>query len=171
MIRVVCEDIAKLEVDAIVNATNSQLLPGKGVDAAIRRGAGHELVEAMDRLGGCPVGEARLTLGFHLPSKYVIHTVGPIWQGGDSGEAELLRSCYRACFKIAMDNDMRSMAFPCIATGVFGYPKREAAEIALSEIDSFENRFFEIVICCHNQDDETIYLDLLGSARGDSKRD
>ena len=97
MIKLILGDITKLKVDAIVNAANAELIPGGGVDGAIRRAAGHELNEACERLDGCPTGEARLTLGFHLPAKYVIHTVGPIWQGGDQNEAELLRQCYRSC--------------------------------------------------------------------------
>jgi len=170
MIRVARGDITKLNVDAIVNATNTQLFPGQGVDASVRRAAGYELTEAMDRLGGCPVGEARLTLGFHLPANYIIHTVSPIWRGGDNGEPGLLRRCYRAVFRIAMDNDLRSLAFPCIGTGAFGYPKREAAELAFSEISAFEDRFSEVVVCCFNHENEKIYLDLLGSVRGNRPR-
>ncbi len=164
MIRVICGDITKVRADAIVNAANSQLAAGGGVDGAIRRAAGYELTEAIDRLDGCPVGEARLTLGFHLPAKYVIHTVAPVWQGGESGEADLLRRCYRSVFRMAMDNDMRSIAFPCLGTGAYGYPKQEAAEIAYEEMDSFENRFSEIIVCCYSHDDEKIYLDLSSRA-------
>jgi len=161
MIKVVCGDITQLKVDAIVNAANSDLIPGGGVDGAIRRAAGHELNEACERLDGCPVGEARLTLGFHLPARYVIHTVGPVWQGGDQGEAELLHHCYRASFKLAMDRDLRSIAFPCISTGVYGYPKRQAAIIALREMRAFENRFSEIIACCRSEADEKIYFSIL----------
>ena len=146
MIKVICGDITKLKVDAIVNAANARLIPGGGVDGAIRKAGGHELGEAIDRLGGCPVGEARLTLGFHLPSKYVIHTVAPIWNGGDSSEAEFLTNCYRSAFRIAMDNDMRSIAFPCLGTGAYGFPKREAAIIAYEQMEAFEDRFSEIVV-------------------------
>ncbi len=162
MIKLVCGDITKLKVDAIVNAANSELVPGGGVDGAIRRAAGHELNEACERLDGCPVGEVRLTLGFHLPARYVIHTVGPVWQGGDHGEAELLHHCYHESFKLAMDRDLRSIAFPCISTGVYGYPKQQAAVIALEEMKIFENRFAEIVACCHSEEDEKIYSMLLG---------
>lgn len=163
MINVICGDITKLAVDAIVNAANRALAPGGGVDGAIRHAAGHELDEACARLGGCPVGEARLTPGFRLPARYVIHTVGPIWQGGERGEAELLRSCYRNSFKLAMDRDFRSIAFPCISTGIYGYPRREAALIAVEQMRLFEDRFAEIIACCHNPEDEKLYLELLVS--------
>ena len=165
MIKVVLGDITKLEVDAIVNAANTYLTPGRGVDAAIRHAAGHELSEAMERLGGCDVGEARLTLGFHLRAKYVIHTVSPVWRGGSFDEAQALRSCYRSAFRVAMDKDLRSIAFPCIGTGAFGFPKQEAAEIAYTEIDAFEDRFSNVIICCFEQEDEKIYLELLSGAR------
>ncbi len=163
MLKIICGDITKLKVDAIVNADNSELIPGGGVDGAIRRAAGHELNEACSRLGGCPVGQARLTLGFHLPARYVIHTVGPVWQGGDQGEAGLLHSCYRQSFKEAMNRDMRSIAFPCISTGIYGYPKDEAAAIALQEMRAFENHFEEIVACCHSEEDKKRYLDIVNS--------
>ena len=131
MIKVICGDITKLKVDAIVNAANTGLIPGGGVDGAIRRAAGHELNEACERLGGCPVGEVRLTIGFHLPARYVIHTVGPVWHGGGQGEAEFLHSCYRNSFKEAMDRDIRTIAFPCISTGIYGYHKQEAEGVHL----------------------------------------
>ncbi len=162
MIKVVCGDITKLNVDVIVNAANPSLAPGAGVDGAIRRAAGYELNEACERLDACPTGEARLTLGFHLPARYVIHTVGPVWQGGDQGEAELLHNCYHESFKLAMDRDLRSIAFPCISTGIYGYPKRQAAVIALEEMKLFENRFAEIIACCYSQEDEKIYSSILG---------
>lgn len=162
MIKVIHGDITKLAVDAIVNAANRALAPGGGVDGAIRRAAGHELDEACARIGGCPVGEARLTPGFHLPAKHVIHTVGPIWQGGERGEAELLRSCYRACFKLATNHGFRSIAFPCISTGIYGYPQREAALVAVEQMQRCVDAFDEIVACCHGSEDERIYLELLG---------
>jgi O-acetyl-ADP-ribose deacetylase (regulator of RNase III) len=161
MIKVICGDITKLKVDAIVNAANSELRPGGGVDGAIRRAAGHELNEACERLGGCPVGEVRMTLGFHLPAKYVIHTVGPVWHGGDQGEADLLRRCYRESFKAAMDKDLQTIAFPCISTGIYGYPKQQAAVIAVKEMQAFENRFAEIIACCHSEEDQKIYREIL----------
>lgn len=162
MIKLILGDITTLKVDAIVNAANAELAPGGGVDGAIRRAAGHELNEACDRLEGCPTGEARLTLGFHLPAKYVIHTAGPVWHGGDHDEAELLRQSYRSCFKQAMDRDVESIAFPCISTGVYGFPKEKAATIALKEMRFFENKFDEIIICCHSEGDRRIYLQLIG---------
>lgn len=162
MIKVICADITKLQVDVIVNAANSALAPGGGVDGAIRRAAGHELDEACARLGGCPVGEVRLTSGFRLPARYVIHTVGPVWQGGDHGEAGLLRNCYRNSFKLALDNDFRTIAFPCISTGVYGYPRQQAAAIALEQMQFFQNRFTEIIACCYSPEDEKTYLELLG---------
>lgn len=161
MIKVIRGDITRLEVDAIVNAANAALVPGGGVDGAIRRAAGHELNEACERLGGCPTGEVRLTPGFRLPARYVIHTVGPVWQGGDQGEAELLRSCYRESLKLAMDRDFRSIAFPCISTGVYGYPAEAAAKIAVEQMQAFEDRFAEIIACCHSAADERIYRELL----------
>jgi O-acetyl-ADP-ribose deacetylase (regulator of RNase III) len=163
VIKVVRSDITKLTVDAIVNAANRALVAGGGVDGAIHHAAGHELQEACDRLGGCPTGEARITPGFHLPAKYVIHTVGPVWQGGGHGEAALLESCYRQSFKLALDYDLRSIAFPSISTGMYGYPKDQAAHVAIRVMRRFDDRFDKIIACCHDHDNERIYLDLMGS--------
>ena len=162
MIKVVCGDITKLEVDAIVNAANSALVDGSGVNGAIHKVAGHELSEACQRIrGGCPAGEARITPGFRLPARFVIHTVGPVWRGGSHGEAELLAKCYHESFKLALDYDVQSIAFSSISTGVFGYPKDKAAEIAVREMRTFENHFAQIVACCFSREDEKRYLTLL----------
>ena len=130
-------DITKLEVDAIVNAANSTLLGGGCVDGAIHRAAGPELVGECRGLGGCPTGEARITGGYRLRAKFVIHTVGPVWHGGDRGEAELLASCYRNSLALAATHGVKSIAFPAISCGIYGYPNDEAARIAIHEITSF----------------------------------
>src|SRR5438477_442673 len=133
-IRVELGDITRLVVDAIVNAANTSLLGGGGVDGAIHRGAGPELLAECRTLGGCPPGEARLTRGYRLPAGHVIHTVGPVWRGGDRGECEVLADCYRSCVAIARAEGFRTIAFPAIATGVYGFPREEAARIAVAEV-------------------------------------
>src|SRR5579872_2385783 len=124
-------DITRLAVEAIVNAANSSLLGGGGVDGAIHRAAGPELLTECRALGGCPPGEARLTDGYRLPARQVLHTVGPIWRGGGRGEAEILANCYRSCLAIVLDRRLRTVAFPAIATGVYGFPRDLAAQIAV----------------------------------------
>jgi len=132
-IELVEADITTLEVDAVVNAANRSLLGGGGVDGAIHRAAGPELLAACRELGGCETGEAKITPGFRLPASYVIHTVGPVWQGGDRGEAELLASCYRRSFELARQYHLHTLAVPAISTGVYGFPKERAAVIAVRE--------------------------------------
>jgi O-acetyl-ADP-ribose deacetylase (regulator of RNase III) len=159
-IRIVVGDITKLEVEAIVNAANSSLMGGGGVDGAIHRAAGPELKEACRPLGGCPTGDARITPGFRLPARWVIHTVGPVWHGGDSGEANLLRSCYDRSFALAREKGVRTIAFPSISTGAYGYPKRAAAGIALDAMREQRAAFDEMIACCFSDEDAAIYREL-----------
>src|SRR5688500_6796178 len=135
---IVEDDITRLEVDSIVNAANNTLLGGGGVDGAIHRAAGPELLEACRRLGGCATGDARITPGFRLPARYVIHAVGPVWRGGGSGEGELLASAYRASLRLAAEYALDAVAFPAISCGAYGYPLDEAAGIAVHEVRTFE---------------------------------
>ena len=161
MIRVVQGDITNLHVGAIVNAANTTLLGGGGVDGAIHRAAGPDLLTACKKIGGCPTGEARITPGFELAAKWVIHTVGPVWRGGDQEEADLLESCYTQSLDTALDHGIRSIAFPGISTGVYGYRKQEAARIALTVMRRYDDRFDEIIVCCFTSNDKAVYLALL----------
>ena len=162
MIKVVRADITTLSLDAIVNAANERLLGGGGVDGAIHRAAGPELLAACRKIGGCPTGEARITPGFKLPAKWVIHTVGPVWHGGYKGEAALLASCYRNSFELALQNDVRTIAFPGISTGVYGYPKADASRTAIGVMREYEGRLDEIICCCFSEDDRKSYEEVLG---------
>lgn len=161
MITVQVGDITTLEVDAIVNAANQSLLGGGGVDGAIHRAAGPELLAACRKLGGCPAGEARITEGFRLPARWVVHAVGPVWYGGHRNEEKLLEGAYRSSFALALEHGVRRIAFPAISTGAYGYPKREAAAVALRVMRAYEDRFEEIVACCFSEADAAIYRELL----------
>ena len=158
-ITVIHQDITQLAVDVIVNAANSSLLGGGGVDGAIHRAAGSELLEACRKIGGCPVGEARITGAFQLPARWVVHTVGPVWRGGNDGEPDLLRSCYRSAFALAREQGAQTIAFPAISTGVYGYPKAAAARIALAAMREATG-FSGIIACCFSAEDAALYLEL-----------
>jgi O-acetyl-ADP-ribose deacetylase len=166
-------DITTQAVEAIVNAANSTLLGGGGVDGAIHRAAGPQLLEECRRLGGCATGEARLTRGYRLPARYVIHTVGPVWRGGVAGEAELLRRCYAAVLSIAGEHKLASLAFPSVSTGVYGYPIEQAAEIAVRTVAAELPRaptIREVRFVCFSSGDLEVYRRLLERERGTEYR-
>lgn len=163
-LKIIQGDITTLQVEAIVNAANQSLLGGGGVDGAIHRAAGPGLLAECRTMHGCSTGEAKLTKGYKLPARYVIHTVGPVYCDGRHGEPDLLASCYRTALQLATDNGIRSVAFPSISTGVYGYPVEEAARIALQEILAFlktHPKMQEVIMCCFSDRDYTIYQETL----------
>jgi len=165
MIEILTGDITTLEVDAIVNAANGKLLGGGGVDGAIHAAAGRLLQDYCRTLHGCRTGEAKLTPGFDLPARRVIHTVGPVWKDGNHYEESLLKACYQNSFEVALQNDVRSIAFPAISTGVYGYPKEPAARIAVAVMLGYEDRFERIIACCFSDSDAALYRSVLQALR------
>lgn len=163
-IEVIQGDITRLQVDAIVNAANTSLLGGGGVDGAIHRAAGPELLAECRTLGGCETGDAKITGGYNLPARHVIHTVGPVWHGGDRGEEELLANCYRNSLRLAAENGVKTVAFPSISTGAYRFPIERACSIALREVGSFlegHNKVEKVVFVCFSEEDREVYRRML----------
>jgi O-acetyl-ADP-ribose deacetylase len=172
-ITVVEGDITKQRVDAIVNAANTSLLGGGGVDGAIHRAAGPGLLSECRTLGGCPTGEARITQGYNLPARWVIHTAGPVWQGGTHGEDDLLAACYRNCFALAVQHNIRTLAFPAISTGIYGFPLERATRIAVTETTRFladNAKMEEVRFVCFGAETYRIYLATIDEVIGEAGR-
>jgi O-acetyl-ADP-ribose deacetylase len=166
-IRIIHDDITQLDVDAVVNAANSTLLGGGGVDGAIHAAAGPGLLEECRRLGGCPTSEARITGAYRLKARKIIHTVGPIWRGGSHGEADLLALCYSRSLRLATEHHLSSIAFPSISTGAYAFPLEQAAPIAIREVSNFvasSDHFKEVLFCCFSRHDSEVYSRLLRAA-------
>ena len=165
-IEIILGDITKIKTDAIVNAANESLLGGGGVDGAIHYAAGEELLDECRKIGGCPTGEARITKGYKLPAKHVIHTVGPIWRGGYTNEIDLLRNAYQNSLKLATSNNLEIIAFPNISTGVYGFPKKSAAEIAVRVVKDYisKNKYpKKVIFVCFDEENYEIYRNKLTS--------
>ena len=158
----ICADITTLNCDAIVNAANTSLLGGGGVDGAIHRAAGPELVAECRMLNGCKTGDAKITKAYQLPAKHVIHTVGPVWRGGTNGEIDSLISCYTRCLELCSENEIASVAFPCISTGIYGFPKELACEIAVNTCRENKSKNLEVTFCCFDRYDLALYEKQLG---------
>jgi O-acetyl-ADP-ribose deacetylase (regulator of RNase III) len=168
-IKLIKGDITRLKVNAIVNAANTTLLGGGGVDGAIHRAAGHELLEECKTLGGCPTGEAKITKGYKLPAKFVIHTVGPVWQGGKKNEENLLASCYKNSLKLASEHKIKTIAFPNISTGIYHFPKKRAAEIAIREVKSYlaeHSEIIKVIFAVFDEENYNIYREKQAEMEG-----
>jgi len=163
MIELIKADITSLSVDAIVNAANISLLGGGGVDGAIHAAAGPHLLEACRKLDGCTAGDVKMTAGFNLPVKMILHTVGPVWRGGGDGESAVLKSCYEKTLQLGLEKGATNIAFPSISTGIYAYPKRQAAVIALTAMAPYSEKYESIICCCFSDSDLWIYQKVMGS--------